>query len=235
MSHLLSGHGHVAPILGAIRSSVTPAQRGAGTKAVKVLPFVTISREAGVGARGIGLALVKLLTERDGQPWMLYDRELVEKVAADHDVERSVVDALEDASHSWVKDIFASLASNRDEGNEFRAMRRVAATIRAICEVGRAVVIGRGGAFVTAKLAGGLHVRLIAPRAYRVNRYARQHGVDADPAAAEVKRIDDNRAAFYKTYWPARVADPFGFTMTLNIAHHTDEQVARSILALVHE
>ena len=42
--------------------------------------------------------------------------------------------------------------------------------VRALAEVGRVIIVGRGGVFITRDLPGGIHVRLVAPREWRVRR-----------------------------------------------------------------
>lgn len=231
MPLLASGSGNVGVVLGAIRSSVQPVARRpeqAGTAP----PFVTISREAGAGARGIGEALARLLTQRDpARPWKCYDRELVEQVAADHRIDQSIVEALEESSHSWVKELFGSLAGD-ESSDAFRAVRRTAATIRALAQVGHAIIVGRGGAFVTARMAGGVHVRLIAPLETRVRQYAALNRLELDEARRRIAELDANRVAFRRRYWPNQADDPLVYTLTINTAGLTETQLAESIAAL---
>ena len=90
------------PILAAI-STLSVSEKS--TKAEKqVLPFVTISREAGAGGSTLARGLVEALNRRDtgSPPWQSFDRKLVEKVAEDFKITRRLVDSLEDCSHNWL-------------------------------------------------------------------------------------------------------------------------------------
>jgi hypothetical protein len=122
-------------------------------------PFVTIAREAGAGGRSLSHALADALNQRDDTTrWRAFDRELVEKVAADHQISETLVESLEKKTRSWLDELLVS-----GPESSFGVYRRVAATIRALAEVGGAVIVGRGGVFVTEGLPGGIHIRLVAP------------------------------------------------------------------------
>lgn len=126
---------------------------------------MTISRAAGAGGRTLAADLAAALSWADpgGQPWYAWDHELVEKVsAAEHHIPPDAVEALEDAAHPWFAELLSGLSS-ADTPDEFRTYRRAALTTRALAHVGRAVLDGRGGVFVTTGVPGELHVRLLAP------------------------------------------------------------------------
>ncbi len=234
MSSLLSGHTNIGAILGAIKSSTKPVHVDLH-RPERAAPFITVSREAGAGAPAMAEALVAMLKERDRTTWQVYDRALVEKVAADHRIDRSLVEAVEESSHSWLKDMLAGVAgpASQPDVDEMKIVRRVSVTIRGIAQVGHAIIVGRGGVFVTANMPGGIHVRLIAPLEHRIRRFAQVRGLSLDAARDEVLRIEENRAAFYRLYWPSRALDVHSFTMTLNTAGLTDQQVAQAVLPIV--
>ena len=85
------------------------------------------------------------------------------------------------------------LGGNERHLDKFKVYRRVASTIRALAGAGRAVIVGRGGAFITADLAAGIHVRIVAPAEFRVREMARRLGISADAAADVVREILNNQ------------------------------------------
>lgn len=196
-------------------------------------PFVTLSRQAGAGAMSLLPHLVQrlTLTDPEGQPWEGYDRELVEKVAHDHDIHASLVERLEQESHSWLDDFLAGLAPSRMNQTEIAVERRVAETIRGLARRGRAVIVGRGGVFITRDMPEGVHVHLVAPLRDRIDRLARQRDLTRAEAEAEIDRIDTNRTAFYKRHFPLQPFGPELFTLTLNTSAFNDEGMADQILA----
>ena len=202
----------------------------------KPRPFITISRQAGIDTESLLGKLIPRLRELDkgDPPWTGFDRKLVEKVAQDHQLHRPLVEGLEDSQRSILEDLFAGLNfESNPEPAEFVVYRRVAQTIRALSQVGRSVIVGRGGVFITKGVAGGLHLSLMAPFSDRVAWYSQSHGISEEQAKQEVSRIDRNRTSFYARYWPEQTIGPETFTCTLNVSAIEESSLVESIAALV--
>ena len=237
-SHLTSQSEH--SVLGFVRSAYGPHWEAPSMR----LPFVTISRQSGAGGASLGEALVQRLNDRDrrdiaagGRPWTLWDHELVGKVAADHNLPTSVVESLEETRPTWLGQFLASLPSTGSGGgmstDEFTVYRRVAITVRALAEAGRAIIVGRGGAFITRLLPMGVRLRLIAPLRERVNATAAEMGLPQDAAAKALREKDARREAFLRRHWPGLVLDPEVFTATINTAAVSPEALIDCVTAMV--
>ena len=199
-------------------------------------PFVTISRQAGAGGRSLARLLVERLNTIDSgeRPWALWDRELLERITEEHHIPAALVESLEHP-RPWLEDLLAGISLSNDAANmdEFQVYRRVASTVRGLARAGRSVIVGRGGVYATSDLPGGVHVRLVAPLEYRVARMARLMKVSEAKAAAEIHRLDRHREAFHRRYWPGKALMAELFTITLNSAAITEDQMVASILPLV--
>jgi cytidylate kinase len=224
------------PVLAAIRAAEY-ANRipETSTPPAPPAPFVTISRQAGAGARTLANSLAARLNARcPGElPWTVWDNELVERVAAEHHLPVSRVAALEDQRPSWLEEALESLAVSGPPATEAAVYRRVATTIRVLAQVGRVIVVGRGGAYVTADLPGGVHVRLVAPVEHRVAAAARALKLSLPEAADWVKEKDQAREAFYRRHWPTRSLTPEDFTATFNTAAVSNDRSVESVVSLV--
>ena len=200
--------------------------------------FVTVSRQAGAGGRTFARQLVERLNVLPhDRLWSCWDQELVEKVSEDHGIEKAIVAKLEDAPHNWLEEMFENVSSAeaKRHPDEFMVYRRVAMTVQALAEAGNAVIVGRGSVFVAHGIAGGLHVRLVAPVAWRVENVARRDGIDRKQAAAKVAQIDRSREMFYKRHWPDRKLTPEEFTVTFNSERLTVGQMVQAVLPLLQE
>jgi hypothetical protein len=175
------------------------------------------------------------LNERDpgAVPWTVWDNELVERVAAEHHLPASKVAALEDVRPSWLEEALGSLAVASPPSDEMTVFHRVAATIRALAEIGRVIIVGRGAAFVTADMPGGVNVRLVAPRERRIEWTAGSMGISPEVAADWVKEKDAAREAFYRRHFPKRPLIPENFSATFNTALVPADQLEQSVLDLV--
>jgi hypothetical protein len=227
----------VRPILASLQTSYLPRRAQAEATPV-VLPFVTISRQAGAGGWSLAQRLVDRLNELDPdpqRPWTCWDRALVERVAADHHVSQQLIDSLEGSHRTWLEEFLGGLTFGEGgaEPDELGVYLRVARTIRALAHAGRVVVVGRGGACVTRGMSGGVHVRLVAPVAVRVASVMRELNLDQNRAAEHVRKLDRAREAFYRRYWPGHPLDAEMFTVTLNVAALGDEQLVACLLPLV--
>jgi cytidylate kinase len=218
---------HPGDVLG-----TTPPQRAPA-------PFVTVSRQAGAGGRSLAVQLAQRLNEIDPGPlpWTVWDNELVERVAADYHLPKVRVAALEDERPSWLEETLANLAIGSTTGHpdELAVYHRVGATIRALAELGRVIIVGRGGAYVTRDMPQGLHVRLVAPLEFRVAATAELLGVSKEKAADWVRETDASREAFYRRHWPNRPVVPENFSMILNSAMLSIPQQVGAILAALPE
>jgi hypothetical protein len=224
----------IRSVFAAIKVTPLALRHLPGDAAQSPRPFVTISREGGAGGRTIGNLLVQRLNELDpgDPPWSLWDKALVEKVANDHHISQELIESLESSHKPWMQEFLSTLSMQGDLA-EVRVYRGVAATIRTLALHGRVVVVGRGGAFITRQMPGGVHLRLIAPMDFRVATMARQLNITRDAAAEHVRQLDREREAFYKRYWPKEVCSPQAFTLTINTAHADENRVVECVLPLV--
>jgi cytidylate kinase len=222
----------IAPVLAALHTAtVNPAHAEGGPHA----PFVTISRQAGAGGRTLARHLAAHLNQTDPGElrWTVWDNELVERVATEFHLPASRVAALEEEEPSWLEEALGSLTLSDAGASELAVYHRVAATLRGLAEIGRVVIVGRGGGFVTADMPGGVHVRVVAPLEYRVAATAKAAGLATGAAAQLVREKDRAREAFYRRHWPKRPVTPESFTVTFNTATVTPDAFAASVAALI--
>lgn len=197
--------------------------------------FVTVSRQPGAGAISFSHRLAARLNEEGQDAWTAWDRELVEKVSAEHGIAKEIIEKIPDRHQNWLDDLLQSLAVSEVPPDlmEIRAYKRVAATIRALATAGHAIIVGQGGSFITRGMPAGIHVRLIAPLAYRIQSTAEREKLTLHDAAARVAQIDRRRNEFYRRYWPGKVIAPEAFTLTLNSAEMSLEELVECVLPLV--
>jgi len=226
-----------AASLDAVRSAVRAmaASHGGGRPAepkIALPPVVTISRQAGVTASAVGHRLIEILNEGHPgpSPWLEYDRQLVERIAEDHNLSQDLVARFDERDRSWFEH-FARGITGAATGTDI-AMK-VAQTIRALAWVGRAVIIGRGGQAILAGMKHVVHVRLIAPLEWRAEQYP--HHVDAAPGEAEqiLRKIDAERARYVKQHFNRDVSDLSLYDLTINMARVSTDRAAGIIARAV--
>jgi cytidylate kinase len=94
------------------------------------------------------------------------------------------------------------------------------------------VLVGRGGFGALADHPGARHVRLSAPRAWRIDRVAAEHVVSHGEASRRVLADDRMRRAYVEHYYGRRLDDPAGFHLVV-CAHRFPPDEIVDIVAAV--
>lgn len=222
------------PVHGALNAALhiwtNPERRHAAEKLARA--FLTISREPGAGGVPLAHRLAERLNAQAGGDWSAWDQELVEKVSAEHHLKKDAVETIDERPHTWLDDLVSSFSQHVTQ-SDVSVFKKVASTIRALATSGHAIIVGRGGRFITDGLAGGIHIRLIAPLEYRIRTTAESFNVSPAAAAKRLAEIDRNRTVFYRQFWPGKSLDPQNFTMTLNSAEMSLDEMVASIVPLI--
>lgn len=217
-----------------VRATAFPSQR-ADDEGGGAAPFITISRMAGAGGNTLAQHLAQRLNEgQEGDAgWRVFDRELVELIARDHDISESLVATFGDTGRSWLTEALSGLQFSGNAPSEVKLYRKVAESVLALARMGRSIIVGRGGMFITQSLAGGTHLLIVAPLEHRVRHMAELRKTTDAEAARYVRETDANRAEFYRRNWPDSPHGPESFTLTLNSAKMDEQEMAEAVLPLV--
>jgi cytidylate kinase len=169
----------------------------------ETVPAVTIaiSRERGAGGGTIAHAIA------DQLGWPVYDRELVDKIAADSGVRAQLVEQLDEKRPNWIDECLQAFSAEKQMNGASFAIRLRDTLLALYCH-GNCVILGRGAAQVLPEKRT-LRIRLIAPQLYRVQRATDHLGISQE-AERHVAEIDRQRAQFVKTYFlrdPSHVHD----------------------------
>ncbi len=206
-----------------------------GTPPAVAHGVVTIARETGTGAPRIAARVCELLNERHGggdQPWLAYDKNLVEKVAEEHELAEDVIRKLDEHDQNALDEIFAAVTGQQTLHS---IGMKTARTIRGLAKNGRAVVVGRGGAVILAGIPHSLHVRLVAPLEWRVRQWAKANGVDPAEARERVEQLDRERGDYVRATLNHDPNDARLYDLVINVQAFTTEHAAQVIARAVEE
>ncbi|MGD0540633.1 MAG: cytidylate kinase-like family protein [Tepidisphaeraceae bacterium] len=207
-----------------------PERRHAAEKLARA--FVTVSRQPGAGGVPLAQRLAERLNATAPGDWSPWDQELVEKISAEHHLDKGTIETVIERPHTWLDDLVSSISQNVTP-SDLAVYKKVAGTIRALATAGHAILVGRGGRFITEGLAGGIHLRLIAPREYRVKTTAESFNLSLRAAEERIAEIERNRAMFYRQFWPGKSLEPETFTMTLNSAELSLDEMVECVVPIV--
>jgi cytidylate kinase len=161
--------------------------------------------------------------------WRVVDNELVEAVAARAGLQPVDVAEREERVSGFVERLARTLAASTPELfpasvtggtipklQEADLVRITENVVEDVAAGGRVVLVGRAAPAVLARERDSLHVKLVAPKAYRVHTAAERLGMDPDDAAALLEETDAMRARYHRQYYKRDWHDPVNYHMVLN-------------------
>lgn len=197
-------------------------------------PFVTISRQAGAGGHSVAEAMLDEFGRQPEQDlfggWQVFDQKLCEIVASDPAYSDSLEALLaEDYKRPAADMIQSVLRSSLDQ--DF-VMAKVFRTVRALAAIGKAIIVGRAGAHVTADMHAGIHFRIVAPEDQRIERVMEVYELDRRKARSYTHQLDTNRARLIKTHFGVDIDDPDHYDAVWNTGSASIEDIATATAAL---
>lgn len=181
---------------------------------------VTITSECGAG----GSLAAEMIAEALG--WTLLDGALLDAVSRAARVDHATAERLDEHVDSWWRRIYhGGVWAAAVEGGMSVADaticdgERVAAlteqTIVQAANAGGCVIVGRGGQCVLQDRADAFHVFLYGPSWERAAAYRNRTGFRGD-AGELVRRNDEKRAQYVRTYYGCDWRDPHLYHMMLS-------------------
>jgi len=169
---------------------------------------IAISRET--GARGATIA------KRAGAKlgWQVYSQDLLEYIAQEGTFRQDIIDHLPLTAGFWVDDQLKRLTQEISISRD-PSILELARMVLSLSARGEVVLLGRGaGCILPARST--LHVRLVAPQAYRVAYVSQWMRMTEEEAAEHVRKGDGSRAEFIATHFHRNASDVHQYDMVLN-------------------
>ena len=190
---------------------------------------LTISRQFGCEAYPLSELLSARLEERTGEVWTTFDEALIERASRDTDLAVRLLEGTEEQFQ--LLDNLANLIPGwRTHSETYELLARY---ILKIAHEGNAIIVGRGGAVVTQRLANCRHFRLEAPYAHRVQSIQQRLGVDRAAAEALVVEHERGRERFIERFLRCSMADTRYYHAVYNTEKCSLESIAGSIIELL--
>lgn len=185
--------------------------------------LITISRQFGAGGSEVAERVAAALG------WRLVDNELVEQVALRAGLPPEEVAEREERVPMFTERLARTLAAGTPElfplvgeGRvvprclEHELVKITEAVVAEVAAPGRVVLVGRAAVAVLGRERDALHVRLVAPKPFRIETAARRLGVTSAQACAMLEETDRMRARYHREYYHRDWNDPLLYHMVLN-------------------
>ena len=198
-------------------------------------PFVTISREAGAGGHTLAREIIRRLpeatTEAWGHGWEVFDYRLCLLVAQDQDLKVPLEMLLRDEYHRGFQQTIRDMLTGQAE--QYCVQKRIFQVIRILAAMGRVVIVGRAGNYLTRGLPQGLHVRLVAPEALRVQQMRELLDVPDEEARRTMLNQDQERADLVRDFFNSDINNPLDYDCVWNTGRVTTAQMADIVVRLM--
>jgi cytidylate kinase len=178
---------------------------------------VTISRQTGSGAHAVAEELAKHLqsqSPKDAVPWTVFDRNLVERVLQDHNLPERMAKFLAEDRISEIQDTMDELFGLHPAS--WTLVRQTADTIRHLLELGKVIIIGRGGGIIARNLDYVLRVRLVGSLERRLEHTQQYYKMGQKEALEFIQREDRGRQRYLKKYFDLNIDDPTLYHVVIN-------------------
>jgi len=194
-------------------------------------PVITLSREYGCYASKIAEMLIqKLNSEKQAKDdaWQCLSKEILDVAAKALETDPVKIAHVFGADkNTFLGDLAISFSSKKYASDD--SIKKVVKTVvKSYAEHGNIVIVGRAGCVIAAHIPKALHIKLIAPLDWRINRIQERFNITKLQARKQVLEIDEKRDTFMKFY---RGNKPEGdlFDAVINRAVFTDEQIVEMI------
>lgn len=186
-----------------------------------IRPVITISRLSGCNAWNIAKQISTDL-EID-----FFDQEIVDEIARNADVNRRVVETVDEQDNSIVLDWLSMLTSERHLWpNEYLdQLTRVIGTIGAH---GHAVILGRGASYILPKEIC-LRILVVAPLERRIENVREAYKISEKVARQNIMGKESERVAFIRRYFHADMLDPVNYDLVFNMEMNEQDTVVEMI------
>jgi len=194
--------------------------------------FITIAWQIGAGGWSLPQRLAEAMNVHSSNKepvWTSWDRELIDKVAADYHLPVQSIQKLEQSGYTWTDSFISGLGGVPDE---FAILHRLKESVRTLAFSGRVILVGHGSVFLTRDIPGGLHIRLVAPLEQRIENVASRTHLSLHEAALHLKHSQRNWTRFIRRYWAEQSLAPETFAATLNTAGMDEDHLVRCIASL---
>lgn len=198
--------------------------------------LVTLSREFGSGGSDLAQALGRRLG------WRVVDKEVVRRVARTLQLPEEAVEARDEAAPRLGERLGELLAGAFPElvpptGMPVPDYEAVAELSEAILRDAAAnppvICVGHGGMCLFEGTPGALHVRVTAPRPYRVAQVMSRLGMSRGEAEEEVRVRDDARREHIRHRFDREITDPGLYAVVVNSERIPPEDGATLLAALI--
>lgn len=197
-------------------------------------PFITISRECCSGGSRLAQMLAEKFNTDSGGPngWSIFGGNIINQMLLANHLPKELARFLPEDKVPEVNATIGEIVGLHP--SLWELVKKANETMRQLALGGQVILVGRGANFATAGIAGGVHVRLVAPPAYRARYYAQRFGVSESAALIHNTKCDAARRRYVAAHFSAAVENPAAYDLVINTAQVPLTEAVQLVAAHVH-
>lgn len=200
---------------------------------------ITIGREFGTGGRRVANRLGELLGVK------VYDKRLLDSLYEKYHLTNEEMDRIKATEQSWWNDFLSfyqktSVWVDTPEGdvverevNSVMLYEEEERILKALAEQESCIILGRTGFHVFRDNPNAFKIFLIADMPYRRDRVARRLNINEGSADLLIKKVDEARENFTKSFSGKSRYDAHNYDLVLNVTNMDSEETAQLIVTCV--
>jgi cytidylate kinase len=207
------------------------------TKLVETGPYISISREFGCMANKIAEKLARELTKRGkdsakGMKWKWINKSILEESSKALELSPSKIEYVFHSKAKTMMDEIVSAMATRYYKSDKKIRKTIVDVIRAIAKTGHIIIVGRGGVAFSKDNPKSIHIKLVAPLEWRVERISKNYGKTKKDALKYIKDIDMERKYLIDNFMGFETDNSI-FDIVLNRKSLTEKEILSTILNLL--
>ncbi|MCK5538068.1 MAG: cytidylate kinase-like family protein [Bacteroidales bacterium] len=198
-------------------------------------PVITISRDYGCYASEIAQKLTaKINEEIKGPKWQYITKEILVEAAKElGSREHEIAHIFGAESKTFLGDLAISFGQKKYTSDAL-IKKTIKKVVRAYSEQGHTVIVGRAGSIIAEDITKSLHIKLIAPKEWRINAIANRYELLKTDATKIVEEHDITRTKFME-FFSDRSPDCDLFQAVFNRASLNTNQIVNAIFYLAKQ
>ncbi|GJQ27198.1 MAG: cytidylate kinase [Phycisphaerae bacterium] len=188
----------------------------------EVQTFVAISRQVGAGGHEIAERVGELLG------WPVFDRQILDLMAGEDEMRRRLYQALDERDVNWLEEMVRMMGPEGPTRMDY--FHRLVEVVLALARKSHGIFLGRAADLILPS-ALGLRVRIIAPLAWRLERFAQSNQISENEAKSRITELESERAALIRRHFHVSPDDSERYDLVLNRERWTVDGLAQLIVA----
>jgi hypothetical protein len=186
------------------------------------LPLITISREMGSG----GKSIANLIALRLGEPWKVYDHELVDKIAKDKYLEEELIKSI-DLKKLPLADIIVTKIFGKRMAHLSGYHRHLVKVMSLVGLQGYSIILGRGANFL---FPNGLNIRIICQMDQRITWQMTYEHISREEAIKRIEDSDKERREFVESLFNHNHTKAYHYDLVIKTGHYLNIEDAADII-----